>query len=84
MQTAVQQAIQSRIDALDAEIHNTTQILTGYVTAMNDAKTLMDSTAHTLHVLELERDELASALPADEPTDPEPIEDDEPDEEPEP
>lgn len=79
MNPAVRQAIEARLTQVDAEIQSATEVLTTHVTTMNDAKAQMDEWTHKLHVLELERDELAQALP-EEPA-PEPaIQDKEPSE----
>lgn len=71
MNAAVQQAIEARITAVDAEIQQTTEVLTTHVTTMTEAKAQVDTYTHALHVLELEKDELVAALP---------IEDEEPSE----
>lgn len=79
MNTAVQQAITTRITQVDAEIQQATEILTSYVSSMNETKAQVDTWTHKLHVLGLEREELTAALPEEEqPADPEPTEDEEP------
>lgn len=63
MTPAVQQAIEARVEKLDAEIQSATQTLTSHVDHLNTVKAAMDTWTHNLHVLELEREELVKALP---------------------
>lgn len=63
MNTAVRQAIQTRLNYLELEIQQDTEVLTSYESQLIQIQTVIDSKAAHLDQLEAERAELVAALP---------------------
>ncbi|AZS40054.1 hypothetical protein CVS54_01376 [Microbacterium oxydans] len=63
MNPAVRQAIEARIEALDEQITHSTEVLTSYQTARDEAEANVTLWSASVAHLTTERDELVAALP---------------------